>query len=54
MVEDRHRDLLKEMDQSSRGKTSAESGWKRVGVDEDASTESKGYGAYGLITSYKN
>ena len=53
MVEDKHRELLREMDQSSsRGRTAGDTGSRRAagGAEEDAANENKGYGAYGLIS----
>ncbi|KAK3344064.1 hypothetical protein B0T25DRAFT_316580 [Lasiosphaeria hispida] len=54
MVEERHRDLLKEVEQSARksgGKSEAEPNLRRVEGESDAGqSENKGYGAYGLIS----
>ncbi|KAK0706419.1 hypothetical protein B0T26DRAFT_453476 [Lasiosphaeria miniovina] len=54
MVEEKHRDLLRDMDQSSRrdgGKPDSEAGSKKASGESDAAqSENKGYGAYGLIS----
>ncbi|KAK3943455.1 hypothetical protein QBC46DRAFT_377086 [Diplogelasinospora grovesii] len=52
MVEDKHRDLLRDMDQSSRRDTGrVENEKKTIAADSDAQAESKGgYGGYGLIS----
>ncbi|AEO71417.1 uncharacterized protein THITE_2123748 [Thermothielavioides terrestris NRRL 8126] len=54
MVEDRHRELLREAEQSSRRDTAraqAEAAAGKAGADTDAGqSEAKGYGAYGLIS----
>ena len=54
MVEDRHRELLREVEQSSRkdsGKPDGEVGLQRAGGEADTvQAENKGYGGYGLIS----
>lgn len=54
MVEDRHRELLREVEHSSRkdsGKPEGEAGSRRAGGEADtAQAENKGYGGYGLIS----
>lgn len=53
MVEDKHRDLLREAEQSGRrdgAKAQAEAGAGKAGADDAGQAETKGYGAYGLIS----
>ncbi|KAL2019138.1 hypothetical protein VTK56DRAFT_10089 [Thermocarpiscus australiensis] len=54
MVEDKHRELLRDLEQPSRrdnAKPDAEASSRKVSVDADSSqSESRGYGAYGLIS----
>jgi hypothetical protein len=54
MVEDRHRDLLKEMEQASRRDGDKADLWntsKKGGSEADApTTENRGYGGYGLMS----
>lgn len=61
MVEDRHRDLLRELDQSNRrdgpkpeAAAAAAATSRKVSPDADAAqSENKGYGAYGLISQFQ-
>jgi hypothetical protein len=57
MVEDRHRDLLKEMEQASRRDTSkadADPAPKRNSSESDSTlTDNKGYGSYNLISQFQ-
>ncbi|KAH8899593.1 hypothetical protein GQ53DRAFT_741751 [Thozetella sp. PMI_491] len=48
IVEDRHRDLMREVEQSARGKAAPESNSRRTAAEDDE--VGKGYGAYGLIS----
>jgi hypothetical protein len=54
MVEDRHKELLREAEQVARkdtGRAEAESSASRSGESERLQAENKGYGGYGLISS---
>jgi hypothetical protein len=53
MVEDRHRDLLREAEQAGRrdgARSQVESGAGKAGAEDPGQAETKGYGAYGLIS----